>query len=288
MPHSSDLVEYIKRGLREGHSVEDLKKAMHMSGWDMTTIEDSLKAAMSSTLPSVPSPLRRGGREGVWQKMKHVLSKPDSFFEGVKAEQGYGDAFRYYLLVSVLPSLASALLASVMMLLATSMIFQTLGLSDYSGVSLSLIGLMSALVSFPIYYAIGIVSVFIGSFFVHFTARILGAKGGSHQTFKALVYGGLTPVLIGSFPVTVILMAAYLLPSEAAMLAILASSVFMAVFGIWSAYLQVKGVSKLHGMSLFRAFMAVIGIPLILTVVIAAASFLVLGAMLLNVGSLMP
>lgn len=75
-------------------------------------------------------------------------------------------------------------------------------------------------------------------------AKILKGKGNLYDTYKALFYAATPGLLLGWIPYVSILGA------------------------LWTLYLAVKGISKLHNVSMLRAFGIVIGLPLIIALII--------------------
>ena len=93
-------------------------------------------------------------------------------------------------------------------------------------------------------YIATIVLTFVGVAIVHIFVLLLGGKGSYSDTYKALVYASTPSTLLGWIPLVGI------------------------VFGLYSLYLSIKGISKLHNISMMRAFLAVIGIILIILIIV--------------------
>lgn len=113
--------------------------------------------------------------------------------------------------------------------------------------SLGIVGLASIAI---FSWAMNILMVFVMSAVVFAAARLLGGKGDYNAAFKALVYGSLPSQALGWLP-------------------------FIGLaFGIWSLYIQTKGVSRLYKLGTMRSFAAVISpsiIALVLILVFASA-----------------
>ncbi|MCK4714705.1 MAG: hypothetical protein KAT35_03960, partial [Candidatus Aenigmarchaeota archaeon] len=106
MPAKKELVDYINNGLKDGHSVDSLRNTLINAGWPQQDVEDSIKYA-SGSVQNTPS--KPAVNMGFFTRFKTVLFHPGSFFEAVKGEEGYSDAFKYFLILTLIPVLASSL-----------------------------------------------------------------------------------------------------------------------------------------------------------------------------------
>lgn len=109
-------------------------------------------------------------------------------------------------------------------------------------------------------YVVGLISVFIYAVITHIFTKIVGGNGNYSATFKSLVYASTPSLLLGWVPMIGV------------------------IFAIFSLYLMIKGISKLHGITMLRAFVAVFIIPLIIGIVIA----MIVGALFTPLTSLGP
>lgn len=92
-------------------------------------------------------------------------------------------------------------------------------------------------------YAIMMLSLFISAGITHILVRLLGGTGKYYETYKAYVYGSTPSLLLGWIPIVGVLGSLYAL------------------------YLSVLGVSKYHKISMWRAFVAIVLIPLLAAII---------------------
>lgn len=89
-----------------------------------------------------------------------------------------------------------------------------------------------------------LVLTFISTGLVHIGIMLVGGKRGIFSTYKALAYGITPYALLQWIPIVNILAL------------------------LWAIYLEVMGLSKLHEMSMLRAFIGWLIVPLILLVIL--------------------
>jgi hypothetical protein len=171
------------------------------------------------------------------EKIKKVIFQPNEFFESVKTEVGIMEAFKFFVIVS----LVYLVFTIILFLAKPSMLLGGfLGFGPFSG----LFGVIG--ISIPIFIYISlIVSTFVGAAIIHIVAMLLGGKGDYSATYKALAYAATPSLLAGWIP----------------FLGILA--------GLYSFYLAIVGISKLHEVSMGKA-VAIILIPVVVFAIIAA------------------
>lgn len=97
-------------------------------------------------------------------------------------------------------------------------------------------------------YLVGLVGSFIGAGILHIFISLLGGKQGFYNTYKAAIYASTPSLLLGWIPYVGV------------------------IIGIYSLYLLVKGVSILQKMTMKRAFVAAVLIPVVIAILIAAIS----------------
>ncbi len=100
-------------------------------------------------------------------------------------------------------------------------------------------------IGFPIAFILSFLQACFSVGITFIFAKMLKGQGNLYDTYKALFYAATPSLLLGWIPYVSILGA------------------------LWTLYLAVKGVSKLHNVSMLRAFGIVIGLPLIIILVIA-------------------
>ncbi len=211
---------------------------------------------------------------GIFTKAKLALLKPDKLFESVWGE-GITQTLFYYIIIDLIFGLAIPVIAAIVIL---SSLYQTLVPLIFNQV---------------IYFPIGILGLFVVAFFIHIGIRLLKGKGNYTDTYRAAVYGSTPGVVFSIF----ILLPLYgflgLLPFPAStppqliddpsfIFSLLTSIAIMAIVGIllfiWTLVLGVKGLSRFHKISGWRAFGAiVIGYVILLAIALAIVfSFLFL------------
>ena len=180
------------------------------------------------------------GRMGLVEKVRKVLLHPSEFFDDVRFE-GIGDAFKYLAVLGLVDVLLGTLL--YMLLPSISPLGNTL--QSYIGAG-SFTATTGVAVGAGLYVAI-LVIPFVGAGVLHLFVRLFGGHGSYADTYKVVVYGNTPAYLFGWLPFVGALAALY------------------------SLYLWIKGVSRLHGMSMLRSFAAIIVVPFIIGLVISVA-----------------
>ena len=189
-----------------------------------------------------------GKEMGLTEKIGNVLQSPTKFFQSVKSEVSVGNAFKYYAVIALIPTAILIIIALVLSSLL-SLFTAFIPGSQFFGFFLG--GLAAAF--FIAMYIAGLVLTFVGAAILHAFAYLFGARKGYENTYKAMIYGSTPAVLLGWIPFIGI------------------------IFGIWSLYLDIKGLSILHEISMGRAAGAVLLPVIIIIVLIIAASLFALG-----------
>ncbi len=176
---------------------------------------------------------------------KSVIQEPTKFFKKIEKDKDISKAALYYLIFLVI-----GFAASIIHYWAQPI-----------GIGLKLPALAISIVISLFVFIISIIFLFIGAGIIHLLLKFLGGKEGFYKTFNPLVYGN-TPSLIVS-PIMTLVMAASLN---------IFTNIFVSLilFGtmIYSFFLIIKGVSIMHKMSMWRAFVAVVLIPLVIGTII--------------------
>ena len=180
---------------------------------------------------------------GIVEKIKGFLFSPSETFDASK-EDTLGDAFKYYIILLLIPALLSAVIAAV----AFSLFAGFFGMM-LPGVMPALAGAGAAVAFIVFIYVLiaGAIGVLIGGLWLHIWVYLVGGRKGLTQTFKALMYGATPSLLLGWIPFIN----------------------FLAL--IWALIVEIIGIRQLHEISTGRAVAAVILaiiIPLIVSLVI--------------------
>src|SRR3989338_7305919 len=141
------------------------------------------------------------------KKIESIIKTPVKFFNQAKNEKNLKDAFFYYGLLS----LVSMFGFSAVYFFA----YSSLMAIPYA----NLLGIPSQDFNPITNYFLSLISIFISTFIIHLFVRLLKGKGRYVETFKAYAYGSTPSLLLGWVPVIGI------------------------VFGLWSIYLIIKGLS---------------------------------------------
>jgi len=171
---------------------------------------------------------------GIVEKIKGFLFSPSETFDASK-EDTLGDAFKYYIILLLIPALLSALIAVVAFSLFAGFFGRMLpgfmpALLAFAGA-----GAAVAFIAVFIYVLIaGAIVVLIGGLWLHIWVYLVGGRKGLTQTFKALMYGATPSLLLGWIPV----------------IGFLAS--------IWALIVEIIGIRQLHEISTGKAVAAVI------------------------------
>jgi hypothetical protein len=181
-------------------------------------------------------------------KLKNSLRHPKLMFSKVKGEQGVGSAFKYVLVLSIIPAAALAVLAFVLISIILSTIIPIIvafmpALNAPLSIAYSMGATVSAVFGVFVYVAM-LVCVIVNTVILHIFARLLKAKGMFSQTFKAVAYGSTPVLLLGWIP----LVGPFI--------------------GFWSLYLIIRGLSVTHEIKMVRA-LAIVLIPIIIVVAIS-------------------
>ena len=187
------------------------------------------------------------------RKFVSVLRTPAAFFARAKKEQGVLPAFTYDAILSLIPTAIIAL--AFLFTPATPDIETSAMLPLFSAVIIVFV--------VTSVYVLSLASGFVSAGILHLFALLLGARNSYAATYKAMIYSSTPGVFASLF-----LLALPTFQQNAAGAAAMTGGMF--VFGIWSFYLQVKGLSVLHNMSMKRAA-AVILIPVAIALAIVAA-----------------
>ena len=178
----------------------------------------------------------------ILQKCKQVLVHPSALFEAVKDEEGVGPAFKYLAVFSLVLAVGSISYLFFTPLSELPMGIPWMNTAEYLGVAAIMIA--------PIIYVSNLLGTFLGAGWLHIFAKLLRGKGNYSATYKAIVYADTPSLLFGWIPIA------------------------GAIISLYSIYLTLVGISKLHEISMARAIgiiiisVAVIIVPVIIIIVL--------------------
>lgn len=246
------LIDYIKTQLKSGHQLSRIKSALRQQGWNDHEIEEALDA--TSDIPSPehlpPAPheyddtKKYESRElGIFDKIIDSLASPTKLFHNVKDEELSG-AFKYYAVISLIPTIVFVLIIMAAASLVTSFTtqFAAAGMPAEMLAVMNMFLILGPLIG-VLFYIIGLFGSFLSAAITHIFAKIYSSKGSYNDTYKAFVYSS-TPSQVLFF-----------LPG---------------INVIWSFILQIKGMAILHKTTTGRAALIVLT-PLIIGLVLGAA-----------------
>jgi len=181
----------------------------------------------------------------IFEKIKKVLLRPTEFFTEVKKEVGFGKAFKYLAVIS----LVYVVLLMIMMFFFS----MALGVGYGSFISSMFAGFFIFILPIII-YCISLVGSFVGAGFVHLFAKMFGGKGDYSATYKVSVYSSTPTLLFGWINYV---------------------NLFVSIY---SFYLYLKGLSILHDVSMGRAVLiAIIPGIIIVAIIFAFVIFFLFG-----------
>lgn len=178
---------------------------------------------------------------GLVEKIKKVTLSPSEFFDRIKYEKGVGAAFKYLAILSLV-NLIVGLVGYFLSIPSLSPLGSLMALLPFLGNLATLIGVGAVVAN----YISTLIISFISAGFICIFARLLKGKGDYSATYRALTYANTPSLLLGWVPWVGI------------------------IFGLYSFYLGLKGISKLHEVSMGRAFVILFVVPFVIALVIAS------------------
>ncbi len=207
----------------------------------------------------------------IWENFKLVMTRSDDFFNKVRKDKGFSDAFRYYAVLLVIITAFSI----------ASVVYQA------SSETMTEFVVGSALI-FALF--VGIVSVFITSGIYYVIAIVFGIRGEYYQTFKAVAYGSSSPTVIAALISTLLTLPLVLgvISSEMASSITYLDSSITFIFSLWGYYIIAKGISKLHNAPFGRSLVVVIILPILTILITSLAALYALGTLSPGVWTALP
>ncbi len=179
---------------------------------------------------------------GVNMDLKELLKKvwnnifliPEARFDGLTKDKNYKESF-IYLLACMIISLPIFWIATILLI------------TDPSG-DITLAGkIISAFTGSIVYIVLGIPLTYIGIGICHLLLKLLGGKADFLKTVQVFIYGETTSVILGNIPF------------------------FGWIFSLVALANITLGAKRIHKISLLRAIVAVIVIPVIIAMVLGLA-----------------
>ena len=187
----------------------------------------------------------------IGERIKGFLVSPSKTFDDSK-EDTLGDAFKYLVVILLIPAvlfavIAAALLSLILGIYGAFLPPEVLPLAEM-GPALAAVGI------FILVLVSGIIGVLIGGLWFHIWVYLVGGRKGVGQTIKAVMYGQtpncLLGWILGWIPIVGFIPA------------------------IWTLIVEIIGIRQLHELSTGRAVLAWI-LAIIIPAIIAGAIFAV-------------
>lgn len=183
--------------------------------------------------------------QSVWVKVKTVMMHPSQFFESIAAmaSENRNEAFRYYAIVSLV-----SLVGQIIVGLATGensfqLMSQLFGGRSPSGPSSGIFA-GGAIAGAIVLYFLGLLFTFVSAAILHVSTKIVTGKGNYNASYDALAYGTTPSLLFGWIP-------------------------FVGVIAwLYSIYVTMVGLSRLHKIGMGRALLAIL-LPVVIVLIIA-------------------
>jgi hypothetical protein len=142
---------------------------------------------------------------------------------------------------------------------------------------LNLLNPLYLLVNYVIIFALTLLAAAV----VHLFVYMLRGSKGFHQTYKALMYAS-APLIFLSLVFPLFLSTVMLGFGTDYMLMFYVSMGLVIAVGFWSLYIAVKGLSKLHEISVLKALVALVIIPLIILIALSFIASMFLSSFFLG------
>ncbi|MDI6885825.1 MAG: Yip1 family protein [archaeon] len=158
------------------------------------------------------------------------MFSPSKTFDASK-EDMIGDAFKYYVVILMIPAVLLAIIVAV----AFSLFAGMFGMFGVPAMPFgAAMGPLLAVGVFILLLAGGLIGVFIDGLWLHLWVYLVGGRNGVVQTIKAVMYGATPSLLMGWIPI------------------------FNVIALIWALIVGIIGVRQLHELSTGKAILAVI------------------------------
>ena len=160
-----------------------------------------------------------------------------------------GEPVKYYLILLLVPTVMIALMSGFFLSgIFSALVWYAPEIETVPAAILQVVGPFAGLFIGGVFYVVMAIGIIIKAVILHVIVYLMGTKKGFANTYKAVAYGNTPSALFSWMPLVNI------------------------IFGLWSWYLTVKGLSKLHGMTMGMALLATL-IPLIVVGGLLAIGF---------------
>lgn len=197
-----------------------------------------------------------------WRITVESIKMPSRFFQGL-AEEG----------IQYLKPLVYALMSFLIYLLGILTVFM---FSELTKISFSLRMISILLAALLVYFLIAAASIFFYAVLMHLAVRLVGGSGGFNRTFKVVCYS-YSPLNLLWVPALII---AGMLSLKNIIAFMVSLPLLLILFAgmLYMYYLVVVGISVTSTISKLRALAALVIQLIIYTIIIIAASVLLIGA----------
>lgn len=222
-----------------------------------------------------PEPLPKA--MGIFTRFRMVFRHPGKFFQTVKTEKGYETPVKYYLFLLFMQIIIANIVLYISLTIGSAFFDPSL-INPLMGIfALTTVSFLFA----NVYLILSIALVFAMAWFFNVFLRLFGGKGRMVDTLKGIVYSYTPNVILTMISIPIIILAFYSLipplsastlyinPFEASANTMLSSLSLM--FLIWMAYLELKGLSVFHEVSMLRVLTALVVAFAVFWVIISIA-----------------
>jgi len=292
MAADARITRYIREQMAAGFRKQQIYDALLQAGWYREEVDQAFYEVANQAYAKEPeaAPSEQVSDElhpkkplpeklGFFWKLRNALFHPGRLFEGVKNEKGITKPLGFFGILSFID-----FIITLLVLLFAPYLFQSLAQNPFLQQVLQYIPLTSLLSMLdPINLVVNYIVIFaltlLGAAAVHLFVFMLRGSKGFHQTYKALMYA--TAPLIFLSLIFPIFLLTVIVSLDYSLLAIISMGLFVAV-GLWSIYIAIKGLSKLHEISVLKAVAALVIIPLIVAIALSFVAFAFLSSFFLG------
>jgi len=214
-------------------------------------------------------------KPGFFWKLRNALFHPGRFFDAVKPEKGIMKPLAFFGVLSFI----DFMITLAVLLLAPSLLqsFMNDPLLQQFFQYVILVSLISMLdpLSLLLNYVIIFAFTLLAAAAIHFFVYVLRGSKGFQQTYKALMYSSAPLIFLALvFPLYLLSFDYPFMVFPAIALIVIAAS--------WSLLIAVKGLSKLHEISVLKAVVSLVIIPLIIGIALYFVAFMFLSSFFLG------
>jgi hypothetical protein len=286
------ITQYIREQMAAGFRKQQIYDALLQAGWYREEVDHAFYEVANQAYAKAPEaalpeqisdelhpkkPLPE--KPGFFWKFRNALFHPGRLFEAVRNEKGITKPLGFFGILSFID-----FIITLVVLLFAPYLLQSFTQNPFLQQILQYM-LLTSLLSMldPINLVLNYVVIFaltlLGAAVIHLFVFILGGSKGFHQTYKALMYA--TAPLIFVCLIFPLFLLGITFSVDSTIMAFISLGVLI-LAGFWSLYIAIKGLSKLHEISVLKAVVALVIIPLILAIALSFVAFMFLSSFFLG------